>query len=225
MMRREMLFAALFAALLAVGAQRVVAQEPVPLLAGDSDASAQLAKIIETTHQKGLPTDPILTKVRYYLVYHAAPARIVAAARAMAARLEVAREALAPRATERDIMAGEGALGSPGVTSAELRAVRAASANTDVVVPLGVLAQLVESGVDVKRAAAMVTDLIKRGASPTQLATLGNDVDSDVLRGARATNALDIRTRGLNAVLAPPGVSATSDASLAAQSGSGKGKP
>ena len=214
MMRR----AIFFAGLLGTAGQRVVAQNPAPLLAGDPEASAQLAKIVSVTKQKGLPTDPILTRVSYGVMRHAEPQRIVAAARAVASRLEVARDALAPRPTDLDIAAGEGALGS-GVISDEhpsvqsvvdaLRAVRAASPNQPVAVPLGVLSQLLAGGVPVKRAATIVTDLIKRGATTEQLATLGNDINSDVLRGMQTTYALDLRTRGLNAVLAPPTASAT----------------
>lgn len=213
MMRRGILFAGL----LGTATQRIVAQDLAPMLPGDPEANAQLAKIVSATQQKGLPTDPILAKVRYGVELHAAPTRIVAAARAVASRLEVARDALAPRATDLDIAAGEGALGS-GMTSDEhpsvqsvadaLRAVRAASPNQPVVVPLGVLSQLLASSVPVKRAATIVTDLIRRGATTSQLATLGNDVNSDVLYGMQATYALDLRMRTLNAVLAPLGAAA-----------------
>jgi hypothetical protein len=222
------------AALLGTAAHRVTAQDPAPLLAGNPEASAQLEKIVGATKQKGLPTDPILAKVRYGVVYHAEPMRIVAAARAVASRLEVARDALSPHPTDLDIVAGEDALGS-AVGTAEhpsmetvvdaLRAVRAASPNQPVAVPLGVLSQLLVSGVPVKRATATVTDLIKRGVTPKQLVAFGNDVNSDVVGGARATNALDIRTRGLNAVLPPPGASAAADAPTALSGGTGPKKP
>lgn len=214
MMRR----AILFAGLLATAGQRVVAQDPAPLLAGDPEASAQLAKIVDATRQKGLPTEPILARVRYgVVVSHATAPRIVAAAQAVASRLEVARDALAPRATGLDIAEGEGAL-SFGASIKELRAVRAASPNQSVVVPLSVLSQLLATGVPAKRAAEIVTDLIRRGATPKQLVALGNDVNSDVVSGSRAATALDIRMRGLNAVLAPPGATAADAANLGAAS-------
>jgi hypothetical protein len=215
MMRRAVVFVALLSSV----APRVTAQTAA-LVAGDPEASAQLATIIGETKQKGLPTDPILIKVSYGVMRHAEPQRIVAAARAIASRLEVARDALAPRATDPDIAAGEDALGSavisdehPSVQSVvnALRAVRAASPNQPVAVPLGVLSQLLVSGVPVKRATAAVTDLIKRGMTPKQMVAFGNDVNSDVVGGARPTNALDIRTRGLNAVLPPLGTSAAAD--------------
>jgi hypothetical protein len=50
---------------------------------------------------------------------------------------------------------------------------------------------------------------MKRGLSSRQLADLGNNVVSDIGHGARATAALDVRLRGLTAVLAPSSGSAT----------------
>jgi hypothetical protein len=72
-----------------------------------------------------------------------------------------------------------------------------------------VLAQLVASGVPAKRAAAIVTDLIKRRATAEQLVALGTNVNADVASGAQASAALDTRLRGLTAVLAPSGATTT----------------
>lgn len=184
-------------------------QDTVTLLPGDAQANAELGRIVSAARDAGLPVDPILGKVRYgVVVVHAPPQRIIAAARALAARLEVARDALAPRPTPSDIANGADAL-AYGATKDELRAVRSASSDQLVSTHLGVLAQLVASGVPAKRAAEIVTDLIKRHASAAQLAALGNDVNADVVRGAQAMAALDTRLRGLTAVLAPDGVVTT----------------
>lgn len=204
----------------------VRAQDPSELLVGDREASAELARIVEATRMGGLPVDPILAKVRYaVLVAHAPAPRIVAAARAIAARLEDARNALAPHPTPTDIAAGEDALSS-GVSRKALQDVRKVSTNKPVAVPLGVLAQLVVSGVPEKRAAKYVTDLISRGASAEQLVALGNDVNADVALGSRASNALELRMNRLNAVLGIPTASGDAASSPAAiQAGDGKKKP
>ena len=202
------------------------AQDASDLLVGDREASAELAKIVEATRVGGLPVDPILAKVRYaVLVAHAPAPRIVAAARAIAARLEDARSALAPHPTPTDIAAGEDALSS-GVSRKALQDIRKVSANKPVAVPLGVLAQLVANGVPEKRASKYVTDLISRGATAEQLVALGNDVNADIALGSRASNALDVRMSHLNAVLGIPtanGDAASTPTSL--QSGDGKKKP
>jgi hypothetical protein len=183
------------------------ASSAAPALPGDGEASAALAKIVVATRDKGLPVDPILAKVRYALVVHAPPGRIVATARDMAARLEVARDALAPHPSANDIAAGEAALNY--VPRDVLTRVRTATPrDSSVAVPLGVLTQLVSNGVSVKRAAEIVTSLIKHGASGQQLASLSNDVNSDVQRGGRPDDALDVRMRGLTAALAPAGAAA-----------------
>ncbi len=210
-------------ALSALLARGMVAQE-ASLVPGDREASAELAKIVAAARDAGLPVDPIFGKVQYGLVVvHAPPQRIVSAARALATRLQVARDALAPRPSPSDIANGADAL-EYGATKDELRAVRVASGDQSMSTPLGVLAQLVASGVPAKRAAAIVTDLIKRHATPNQLAALGTDVNADVASGAQAIAALDTRLRGLTAVLAPSGA-VTTDPGVAAVSGPGKKKP
>jgi hypothetical protein len=159
------------------------------------------------------------------VLFHSPPERIVTAAQSVVARLEEARVALAPRPTQSDIAAGENALGVDGVTKTALQAVRATSPNRPVAVPLGLLAQLVASKVPLPRATKIVTDLIKRGATDAQLLALGNDVNADVVHGARAMASLDVRLQGLNAVLAPLGGTATTADGPQAASGSGPKKP
>ncbi|MGH7623333.1 MAG: hypothetical protein ACREMU_13400 [Gemmatimonadaceae bacterium] len=178
------------------------AQDSLPPSAPDSAAASQLSQIVNAVRANGLPADPIIAMARLGALTHAPSARIVAAARLVAARLATARTALAPKPSAADIAAGEDAL-SIGVQADALRVVRAASPNRSVAVPLGVLAQLVASGVPTKRAMTMVTDLMKQGVTNTQLVALGNDVNADVARGARPEASLETRMGGLTAVLAP----------------------
>jgi len=205
-----------------IGAQ----QQSATALVNDPEANAQLMSIVSSARDAGLPIEPIVSKVQYAVVVAHAPApRIVAAARAIAARLEVARDALMPQPSGLEIAAGADALGAPGVEPKQLRAVRAASPRQSVVVPLGVLAQLVSSGVSSSDATQIVTDLIKHGVSPRQLVALGNDVNSDIAHGETAAKALDIRWRGLNAVLAPGGGASAAAANAPGLSATGPKKP
>jgi hypothetical protein len=208
--------------LLVVVARGAWGQRDSLLLPGDRDASAELAKIVSATRDAGLPIDPILGKVRYgVMVGHASPQEIVAKVQILATRLAVARDALEPRPTPSDIAYGATVL-ELGATNDELRAVRKASADQPVSMPLGVLAQLLASRISHKRAVQIVTDLLKRRATAEQLVNFGNDVNADVANGANATAALDIRLRGLTAVLAPPVGSAAADAAPFAVSGKKK---
>jgi hypothetical protein len=204
------------ALLLAVIAPHASAQQDSLFFPGDREASAQLSAIVASARDAGLPVDPILGKVRYgVVVVHAQPPRIVGAARALAARLQVARDALAPGPTASDIANGADAL-EYGATKEQLHTIRLVSGDQPISTALGVLAQLVASGVDAKLATKTVTDLIKRHATAAQLVALGTDVNADVANGAKATAALDIRLRGLTAVLAPPGAAVGADAAPSA---------
>jgi hypothetical protein len=207
-MTRRLLFL-LCSTLFAV--RTATAQDSLSRLGIDRETALQLTHIVDSVRARGLPTDPIIAKVRLGAQFRAAPQRIVAVARAVAGRLEEARTALAPAPTNAEIAAGADALSIPGVTADALRAVRSARRDEPVSVPLGVLTQLVAGGVPAKRATEIVTDLIKRGANNRQLADLQKDLDFDIGRGARATAAIDVRLRGLTAALAPSsGAAATS---------------
>lgn len=166
----------------------------------DAPTRVEIEQIAQGAATRGLPPEPVIVKARFAALMHAPSPKIVAVARAVADRLEVARDALAPRPTAVDIKAGEDAL-SAGVTPDALRLVRSVRPDRPVAVPLGLLAQLVATGVPVTRASKIVTELMRRGVDNQQLVALGNDVNSDVALGERAEASLELRTEALNAVL------------------------
>lgn len=205
---RRLLSAGLFVACVASVGR---AQDTTALIAGDAAASAELSKIIEATRANGLPIDPILAKIRQAVLFAHTPApRIVAVARAMSARLEEARAALAPNPTQLDIAAGGDALGHK-VSAQSLKDIRRVSGNRPVAVPLGVLTQLVTNQVDEKKATKIVADLIRNGANSDMLVAYGNQVSSDVQSGTKPNNAADLRNMGLSAVLGVPGAAAAAN--------------
>jgi len=186
---------------LIAAASRVTAAQETVLIPSDREANAQVAQIVASAEASGLPTNPIVGKVRYGVtVRRSKPSDLVAAARTVAERLEVARASLEPNPSRLEIEAGASAL--EWATPDALKAVRRASGTRPVVVPLGVLTQLITSNVPVKRATEIVTELIKRGATTPQLVALGNDVQQDVEAGRPANAAVADRARGLTAVLA-----------------------
>ena len=182
-----------------VGAQEM-------LIPSDREASAQVARIVSDAKDAGLPTDPIIGKVRYGVArMNTRPDRLVAAAGVVAQRLGMARDALAPNPTENDIRAGAEVLSCKNGKPDDLRAIRRASGNRSVASALGLLAQLLSSDVPHDKALETVTDLIKRGAAPSQLAELGNHFNDELLTGTNAQTAIEVRARGLVAVLAAQG--------------------
>lgn len=193
----------------------------------DTATRADLARNIDTARQLGLPVEPLVDKALEGATKRAAPPRIQAAVDALLHRMEVSRDALAPNPAPRDIVAGADAL-AYGATREALTTMRTIRPNGSLAVPLAVLTQLVASGVPVTRATRAVADLLKRGARDEQLIALQDDVRSYVAAGASPEAALDVRTRGLNAVLPPGGAGAgarTGDATAPGSIVTGGKKP
>jgi hypothetical protein len=195
-MYRRLIVVALLA-----GASRAIAAQDALLIPSDREANAQVTQIVTSAEASGLPTNAIIGKVRYGVTVKAKPSNIVAAARAIAARLEAARTALAPNPSQLEIERGADALAEKA-TPKELMTVRRASGSQSLVVPLSVLTQLLANKVKLARATEIVTELIRRGATSPQLTALGNAVQEDVGAGRLANVAVEDRARGLTAVLA-----------------------
>jgi hypothetical protein len=199
----------------------LAAQEaPTSRLSGKLDDETQSAvlRTVDSARTRGLPVEPIVDKALEGATKRAAGPRIQAAVSSLLRRLETARDALLPNPGPRDIAAGADAL-AYGATREALATMRAIRPNESIAVPLGVLTQLVASGVPVSRATRVVADLLRRGARDEQLIALNEDVRSWVASGASPEAALDVRTRGLNAVLPPLGGAGTAGADLAAPGG------
>ena len=205
---RTLVFLAVFAP-----SGRVVAQDTARL-GGRLDSATQVIvmRSMDSARTRGLPVEPLVDKALEGATKRAAGPRIQAAVSALLRRLELARDALAPNPGPRDIAAGADAL-AYGATREALTAMRAIRPNESVAVPLGVLTQLVASGVSVSRATRAVAELLRRGARDEQLIALNEDVRSYVAAGASPEAALDVRARGLTAVLPPAGGAVAGDVS------------
>jgi hypothetical protein len=171
----------------------------------DADTYRAVVQVIDGARARGLPTDPLVDRALEGAMKRASGARIRAAVSTLAQRLEVARGALAPSPTAADIAAGAGAL-SVGVPRETLRTIRSIQPDRPVAVPLGVLTELVARSVPVDKAATLVVRLLRRGATPTQLVALGEDIQRDIAAGIEPGAAFDIRTRGVASTL-PGGAS------------------
>jgi hypothetical protein len=190
----------------------------------DGETQAVVLRTLDSARTRGLPVEPLVDKALEGATKRAAGPRIQAAVAMLMQRLETARDALAPNPGPRDIAAGADAL-AYGATREALVTMRAIRPNESIAVPLGVLTQLVAGGVPVARATRVVADLLRRGARDEQLIALNNDVRAFVAAGVSPQAALDVRMRGLNAVLPPGGVAGATtgdNASPNALSGTGK---
>src|SRR5919112_1910406 len=145
----------------------------------DSVTQAAVVRELGRARTRGLPVPPLVAKVREGQIKRAAPERIRHAVAALATRLDSARSALGTASTSAELVAGADAIAA-GVDQASLRLVRAASRAREVSAPLGALAQLVASGVPLRRATQMIVDLVKRDAGPREILAFGIAVESDV---------------------------------------------
>jgi len=204
---------------ISIAGRSLGAQDSLRFVGGDVTTSREVSQIIDAVAAQGLPAGLILSKARFAVAVHTPGPKIVETAKAMAARLVVAKTAIAPHIQESDLAGAEAAL-SYDVPVDILRRISSARPREPIAVPLGVLTQLVADRVPAKRAGEIVTDLLHRGATMTQLADLGNKVDDDVkIGGYQAIDAANMRYNGLGPHLAPlPRSSSATDAGLAPSS-------
>lgn len=205
----------------AIAVRSAGAQDSLRFVGGDATTSREVSQIIEAAAAEGLPAGLILSKARFALAVRTPGPKIVETAKAMVARLVVARQAIAPHAQEGDLAGAEAAL-SYNVSPEILKRISLASPKQPIAVPLGVLTQLVADKVPAERAGEMVTKLLRLGATNVQLAKLGNDVTTDVkVAGYPAVDALTMRYKGLVPLLAPSpaAAAAATDAAFGSQTG------
>ena len=149
----------------------VVAQARVP---------AEVQPIIDSAVSGGLPSRPLVEKALEGAAKGASPAAIATAVRALAVALDGARHALGS-ATADELNAGAVAL-RLGARPDDLTRLRAARSRGSLVVPLGVLSDLVARGVPVDTASRVVVALASQGDD--EYLAFRQRVDRDIDLGA-----------------------------------------
>ncbi len=185
-----------------LGAQQVAYAAVVD---GELDSATQLAvtRAIARAHERGIPVEPLVAKVREGRLKRAPGSRIQSAVERLSDRLAAARAALGAESSVDEVIAGADAIAA-GADAASLRALRAASARP-IAAPIGTLAQLLASGVDQRKAVDMIVALLRRNAAPAQVLALGNLVESDVASGLRPDESAAFRLRGIEGSLSNEG--------------------
>jgi hypothetical protein len=160
-----------------------------------------VAALVDSARAAGLPTEPLVQRALEGTSKRAAGDRVVAAVRRLARDLGTARSALGPVATSAEIDAGAAALYA-GARPADLTALRARRPRQSLVVPLGVLADLVATGVPADTAAAAVLALAATTADDDYLAFRRN-VERDIALGAPPAAAAAVRSTAATADAIP----------------------
>lgn len=180
------------------------AQQTPVLNIADARARVAVEREIAQAASRGLPVRSLIAKAQEGVTKQATGERIRVAVASQARRLEQARDLLAPSPSEAELVAGADAL-AVGVPAPMLRQVRAAyPAGQSVAMPLDVLTELVARQVPAKHALEQITNLMKRGATPTQIASLGASVQADIAAGLTPDAALEVRARGVMSLLPSP---------------------
>lgn len=169
----------------------------------DSGARATVAALVDSARTAGLPTSPLVEKALEGTTKGASSVAIVSAVRALAAAIGVARDALGADALPEELGAAAVALRA-GARPRDLSRLRAARAPRSLVVPLGVLTDLVARGVPPDTAARVVLALAERAGDADYLA-FRRDVEHDITLGVPpAVSASGQLNASARAALADP---------------------
>ena len=180
----------------------LAAQSDDPRLARlDPAVRPAVAGLVDSARAARLPTEPLVQRALEGTSKRAAGDRILAAVRRLARDLGTARSALGGAATAPEIDAGAAALHA-GARPADLTALRARRPRQSLVVPLGVLADLVATGVPADTAAAAVLALAAGTADEEYLAFRRN-VERDIALGAPPAAAAAVRSTAATAGATP----------------------
>lgn len=154
--------------------------------------------VIDSASRAGLPTAPLIGKALEGSSKRADGPRIVGAVQRLAAHLATARAALGSSASGGELEAGASALVA-GASSDDLARLKAMRPRASLVVPLGVLADLVARGVPADSARQAVMVLAAERLRDEDFITFRRNVERDIALGAPPGAATSVRVNaGLN---------------------------
>jgi hypothetical protein len=172
-----------------IGTSLAAQQSPADRLHGAApEVVAAVTEAVAEAERRSLPTEPLVQKAVEGVAKNAAPARIVAAVRALLDRLGLAATALqqAGVATPDPASIESGAFAlSAGLKTDEVATLaRGASESHAISVTLQVAGTLAASGVPAAQVVELISLALKSGDPPGKLLSLPAQVQAAVARGA-----------------------------------------
>ena len=155
-----------------------------------------LEAILDSARARDLPTEPLVLRALEGAGRGAQPARVVAAVRAFAQRMVKAHDALGPRTSETELMAGASAL-YVGIDAAALRRIRLTQPSGDITLPLVVLTDIVERGVPRDTAARVIQSLGEAQVSEESYQVLRRSILLDISAGSPPVASVTARARAI----------------------------
>ncbi|HVA57829.1 MAG TPA: hypothetical protein VNF92_08060 [Gemmatimonadaceae bacterium] len=151
--------------------------------------------VVDSARVARLPADALINKALEGAGKRADGPRIVAAVRALAGEMRVARGALGTGSRPDEITAGAHALHA-GVAPAQLTRVRRSGVGRELSTPLMVLTDLVARGVPPATASSVVIMLERAGLRDADFTAYQRSVRQDIESGAAPAVAATTRARG-----------------------------
>lgn len=158
---------------------------------------AAITGILDSARVAGVPTEPLVQRALEGASRNVPPERIVATVRAWSSRLKTARTALGP-SSDAELVAGASAL-YLGLAPARLERLRrtfqTVHGSRDLVLPLIVLADMIERGVPRDTAISVIETLGAARVSDESFQILRQSVVQDIQAGAAPGAAASTRAR------------------------------
>ncbi len=130
--------------------------------------------MVDSAREEALPTRPLLLKTLEGVSKGAPEPRIIVVVGQVLASLRASRAVLGPDSPEADVTAGAAALRA-GVSVPALGRLRDTRPPGALVVPLGILTDLVSGGMSPGAAEQRVIDLARTGASDADFVSMGRE--------------------------------------------------
>ena len=148
----------------------------------DAATAASVQETVDAAAKAGLPTDPLILKAMEGASKGARGPQIVAAVTRLRGQLHEALAALGRQSSAAEIVAGSAAL-QAGVRPTTLRELRAARPTGSLATALSVLTDLVARGVPGESASRAVIELVRAGASDSQVTAYQQGVEQQIIAG------------------------------------------
>lgn len=161
----------------------------------DGRTRAAVERVLDSAYIAGIPAEPLVDKALEGASKRAPGEAIVRAVRTLAVDLAAARQVLGAGSLPSELTAGAASLRA-GVAEDALRTLRHDRPGQPLTVALGVLTDLVASGVPADGAARSVLALTKAGLVDEQLVAFRRDVERDIGVGAPPAAAVQVRLPG-----------------------------
>jgi hypothetical protein len=151
------------------------------------EAAAQIENIVTEAEAAGVPVEPLLDKALEGAAKGVPAARVVAAVASYSQRLAESRALVGPGYDAASVVAGADAL-RRGVTPGTVQSLAGANPE-DLAVPLVVLGDLVDAGVPVDQAFAVVQEALTKGHGPEEMLAIPGTVRRLMRQGQSASDA------------------------------------